>query len=493
MPLFDSGRFCRHLESAYETMWQRWRGGDFPQPLSVKPVTGTTPPALNQQFTMALQLHQQGKLEDAGRLYTVILQSNPRHFDALHMLGTLHFQQGAYAEADKLLSEALRIKEHPFAFSNYGSVQAKLKRFEEALTSYDRALALKPDYADALNNRGNVLKELKRFNEALASYDRALDLKPDYAEAHFNAGLLHLLLGDFKRGWEKYEWRWEMDNAKSLKRELPQPRWTGTEELTGKTILLHAEQGLGDTLQFCRYVPCVKARDARVLLEVPPPLKSLLSGMAGIDGILAHGAVLPDFDFHCPLLSLPLVFNTELETIPVRHSYINAPPDKVAYWKPRIEKFTPPRIGLVWSGNPNHKDDHNRSLPLQLINDALGDRYSFIALQTEVRPDDKKVLDDVGHIQFYVEELKDFAETAAIVENLDLVISVDTSVAHLAGALGKPVWILLPFVPDWRWLLDRADSPWYPSARLFRQPEIGDWESVLVQVSLELGKLCTIS
>ena len=590
MPLFDSERFCRHLESAYETMWQWWRSGESPKPFSITPVTGTNS-VHKQHLTTALQLHQDGKLEAAGLIYKEILQKDPRNFDALYLLGTLYFQHGAYEEASRLLQEALRIQEHPFALSNYGSVQLKLqhpeealasfdralaikpdyaeafnnrgnvlgelKRFEEALTSYDRALALKPDYAEALNNRGKVLqthrhyeealasydralalkpdyagtlnnrgnvllalkrheealasydralalkpdyagalnnrgtvlKELKRFKEALTSYDRALALEPDYAEAHCNKGLLYLLSEDFKSGWREYEWRRNMENVIFPRENFSQPQWTGSEDLSGKTILLIAEQGLGDTLQFCRYAGMVKARGARVLLEVQSSLKSLLVGLTGIDGILSYGEALPDFDYHYPLLNLPLVFNTELETIPARHSYINAPVDKVVYWKSRLKKLTPPRIGLVWSGNPNHKNDHNRSIPLKLIINQLGDRHTFITLQTEVRPDDREALESAGHIHFYGQELKDFSDTAAIIENLDLVISVDTSTVHLAGALGKPVWVLLPFVPDWRWLLDRDDSPWYPTARLFRQTDRRDWDTVLAQVRSELEKL----
>jgi len=374
------------------------------------------------------------------------------------------------------------------AFNNCGNVLKEIKRYDEALACYDKALAIKPDFAEVLSNRGSVLHELKRYDEALASYDQALAIKPDYAEAHWNESVCRLLIGDFKRGWEKHEWRWKIDALNIARRNFSQPLWLGNEGIAGKTILLHAEQGFGDTIQFARYAQAVAEKGARVILEVQPTLRPLLSDISGPYQVLSQGEPLPGFDFHCPLLSLPLAFNTRLESIPCSIPYLSARAPAVKKWKEKLGQNDAhgPRVGFVWSGNPAHKNDHNRSIALSRLV-ALGDLGVMpVSLQNAVRPEDERVLAANKHILHFGSELKDFSDTAALVSLMDLVISVDTSVAHLAGALGKPVWILLPFAPDWRWLVDREDSPWYPSARLFRQPTIGDWDSVIDAVRQQL-------
>jgi hypothetical protein len=348
---------------------------------------------------------------------------------------------------------------------------------------------VKPDYAEALSNCGMTLRELKRFDEALASYDHALALRPDYAEVHCDKSLLQLLTGDLNSGWQEYEWRWKNKSLGLLKRDFAQPRWLGGNGIKGKTILLHSDQGFGDTIQFCRYVSLVSARGVRVLLEVQPPLQGLMASFTDVAQVISAKDKLPHFDLHCPLSSLPLAFGTRIESIPANVPYLTAPSESVSSWN-----FTPAsrgnlRIGLAWSGRPEHGNDTNRSIPLRSLLQLLDVKAGFVSLQKDVRPDDATVLKYRSDLVRFGDELKTFSDTAAVISKLDLVISVDTSVAHLAGALAKPVWILLPFVPDWRWLLDREDSPWYPTARLFRQTNPGDWSGVVSRVAVELEKL----
>jgi hypothetical protein len=273
------------------------------------------------------------------------------------------------------------------------------------------------------------------------------------------------------------------------KRSLNKPTWLGAEPLQGKTILIYGEQGLGDFIQFCRYVKLVAGLGANVILEVPEALTGLMEGLDGISQLVIKGEELPFFDYQCPLLSLPLAFKTKLDTIPNSSGYINLDNhlNKVMEWKARLGSKLNPRVGLVWSGNQHHKNDHNRSLLLADILPFLPGQFEYISLQKEIREVDKLTLDSNPHILSFTGYLNDFVDTAALIDNLDLVISVDTSVAHLSGALGKRALVLLPNVPDWRWLLDVDDSPWYPSMKLFRQPAIGDWSSVLDKVKLDLS------
>jgi len=291
-----------------------------------------------------------------------------------------------------------------------------------------------------------------------------------------------LLSGDFAEGWKQYEWRWQTDGFATTKRDLRQPRWQGHQSLDGKTILLHAEQGLGDTMQFCRYASLVAARRAKVILQVPRALKSLLTGLAGVAHLIADDEAVPLFDFHCPLLSLPLALNTTLATIPVDIPYLFAEHSAVAAWRKRLPATDEMRIGIAWSGNPLHRHDYKRSIALAEFAALFDVRSKFVCLQNEVRTSDAEILDRYPDIAYFGDVLHDFSDTAALIATLDLVITVDTAIAHLAAAMGKRVWILLPFQPDWRWLTLRPDSPWYPSARLFRQSALGDWKSVIVKV-----------
>jgi hypothetical protein len=294
------------------------------------------------------------------------------------------------------------------------------------------------------------------------------------------------LTGDFERGWPKYEWRWRSRALALRKRNFLQPLWLGVDPIQGKTILLHGEQGLGDTIQFCRYAPLIAARGAQVILEVDESFRELVSGLAGVSRCVSKGDSLPEFDLHCPLLSLPLAFGTRLETVPATTPYLQAPARAVASWQARLAEKNRPRIGMVWSGDPRHKEDRNRSIDLRSLLPLLDVPATFVSLQRDVRAGDAQLLQERNEILHFGGDLKAFSDTAALISHLDLVITVDTSVAHLAGALHRPVWILLPFIPDWRWLLDRSDSPWYPTARLFRQAASRRWQGVVERVHDEL-------
>ena len=475
-----------------------------------------TPP-LPQLMSRAFSARERGDVTEAERLCRQALATRPRYFDALHLLGVIALQTARPQEAADLLSLAVATNRHHAEASNsLGAALRALDRHREALASYDRAIALKPSFANAHFNRGNVLGSLTRHVEAVESYQRAIALKPDYASAHYNRGnalgdllrhreaiesyrkaialkpddakahwnlaISYLTLGEFALGWKEHEWRWREEQRAGHRRTFAPPLWLGQYPLDGKTILLHGEQGLGDTLQFCRYVELVAALGAKVVLEVQPPLASLLRSLDGAAAVVAHGAGLPDFDYHCPLMSLPLAFQTGLQNVPASIPYIRSEPRQVAIWSRRLGERTRPRIGLAWSGSATHRNDQKRSIPLSEVLPLLVDEIEWVSLQTEVRPADAALLAAGTSLRHFGAEMADFSDTAAVAELMDLVIAVDTSAAHLAGAMGKPVWILLPFNPEWRWMLDRGDSPWYPTARLIRQSAPGDWASVIQAV-----------
>jgi len=393
---------------------------------------------------------------------------------------------GRHQEALAAFERAIALKpDYAEVHNNRGNTQLELGHLAEALADYDRALALNPDFADALVNRGNALHHLGREQDAIASFDRALALNPQLAEAHWNKGLACLAFGDFTRGYQEYEWRWKR-NGELQPRNFTQPQWRG-EDLRGGTILLHAEQGFGDTIQFIRYLPMVMARGGKVVLEIPDDLRPLITQFDGVAAIARRGDALPPFDLHCPLMSLPLVFGTTLGTVPAPIPYLSPPAERIDRWRARLAEIKRPRVGLVWSGKPTHKNDRNRSIVLAELAPLLAQPgVSFVSLQKDYRDTDRAALAKAPLVRLDA-TLLDFADTAAVIAGLDLVIAVDTAVAHLTGAMGKPLWLLLPAIGDWRWLLERADSPWYPSARLFRQPRVGDWKNAIAAVARELA------
>jgi tetratricopeptide (TPR) repeat protein len=431
---------------------------------------------------------QAGQNAEALSSYNRSASLRPDHAEAHCNRGNVLLALGRAGEALTAYDRALGLRpDIPEALDGRGNALADLGRFDESLAAYARALEVRPDYVEALGNRAFVLTDLNRYAEALRDYDAALALRPGFGRLHFDAAMALLVTGDFGRGWREFEWRWRVEGGEQRPRGFAQPQWLGDAELAGRTILLHAEQGLGDSLHFCRYVPLVAARGARVLLEVQQPLTRLLAGLPGVAQVIAHGERLPEFDQHCPLLSLPLAFGTDLASIPAPRAYLSADAAAVARWSEALGERRVPRVGLAWSGSVRHRNDRNRSVPLGTLARLLAPGVEFVSLQKELRTEDRKALRAIPALRHFEDEMHDFADTAALVDCLDLVITVDTSVAHLAGALGKPVWILLPYAPDWRWLLEREDSPWYPSARLFRQPALGDWASVLDRVATELA------
>ncbi|USU17416.1 tetratricopeptide repeat protein [Paraburkholderia fungorum] len=406
---------------------------------------------------------------------------------------------GRAADALASCDHALALQPgYPDAWSNRGNALSDLNRPHEARESYQRALELAPAFADAWNNLGLTQVDLNEHAQALHSYERALTVNPAAAETHWNRSLCLLQLGQLEAGWAEYEWRWERSRIKASRRTFAQPLWLGNFSIDGKTILLHAEQGLGDTLQFCRYAETVSKLGAKVVLEVPRELMRLMSTLDGVNQLIEAGHALPPFDCHCPLLSLPLACKTDLASIPSKTPYLFADPQASREWHERIAAPAQKclKVGLVWAGgNRPHvaelrKNDARRSITFERLAPILDvPNVRFFSLQKG--PAARQLQHDDSHLDVidYTEELDDFADTAALVENLDLVISVDTSTAHLAGALDKPVWILNRFDTCWRWMLERTDTPWYAQAKLFRQPALGDWDSVIRNVRDALVEL----
>ena len=374
------------------------------------------------------------------------------------------------------------------AWMNRGSVLQNLHRYEQARASFDRAMRLRPDHATTWFNRGNLHYEMGDYDDAQSAYDRAIALDPDYAEAHFARASLYLAQGDFARGWPEYEWRLRDATLAHHYRAFAQPLWRGDEALAGKTILLHAEQGFGDTLQFCRFAHDVAALGARVLLEVPPVLHELMTSLDAPAQVLARGEPLPPFDYHCPLLSLPFALRIDPTRAMPRIPYLHADPRRADEWAQVLGEPRRMRIGIAWSGNPEHRNDHNRSLSLKTLAALFDVDAEWISLQKAVREEDEAWLERAP-LRRFDDELVDFADTAALMASLDLVIAVDTAVAHLAGALGRDLWILLSDPPEWRWMRGREDTPWYPGARLFIQSSPGDWTRVVESVKQALGRL----
>jgi len=394
----------------------------------------------------------------------------------------------------------LNNQEHVQAHSNLGNVYQKLNQLDEALNSHQRAIALEPHYFKAHCNLGTVLQQRSELDKALLSYERAIELNPKHGEAHANKALLLLLMGDLTEGFKEYEWRWQSEeNIKNQAlREFDQPLWLGQASLQGQTILIHCEQGLGDTLQFCRYIECVAQMGAKVIFEVQKPLLELMKQLSGVHQILAWGESLPSFDFHCPLLSLPHAFKTELNSIVWRGPYLKPDPLKIEYWKNRLGSIDKPRVGLVWSGGfranlpETWAVNSRRNMDLEEMMVILNPSVEFYSLQKgEPAQSQLQQMNAQGgaslNIKDFVDEFDDFSDTAAFISQLDLIISVDTSTAHLAAAMGKEVWLLNRFDTCWRWLLGRDDSPWYPSLKIFRQTRAGEWAGVmdLVRKSLE--------
>ncbi len=420
--------------------------------------------------------------------YERALEARPDHPEVLNNRGTVLRELRRWDEAVRDFHRALALRpDYAEAHANLGLALKEMNRPEEALASLDRALALRPVYPEAANNRGFVLHDLARWDEAIASYERAIEARADYAEPRWNLALLHLLRGDYARGWELFEWRWKTEDIAPQARAFAQPLWLGREDIAGRTLLVHSEQGLGDTIQYARYVGEVIERGAHVIFETPAALQALMASSFPAARVVARNTPGIDFDFHVPLASLPLAFGTMVETIPARVPYLAVDDARQREWNDRLGPRTKKRIGIAWAGNPAQRNDHNRSMPFRHLAPLLESDFEFHCLQKDLRAGDAEALAKFPRLRRWDEHLRDFADTAALANALDLVISVDTSIAHLAGALGRPTWILLTAMADYRYFLERDDSPWYPTARLFRQARVGDWDAVVARVGSALA------
>jgi tetratricopeptide (TPR) repeat protein len=426
--------------------------------------------ALGQRaYVLVMLKRHEEALESFGRVFAAA----PPTAAQLNEYGLALVSLKRYEDALAAFERAATLQPHfPEALNNRGLTLGRLLRHKEALVCFDEALRLFPDYVGALDNRAITLTKLGRFEEALASGDEALMIQPDFAKAHLHQAMTLLRMGDYARGLRKYEWRW-LDGGPPLWREFPQPLWMGRDDLRGKTILVHSEQGLGDAMQFTRYVPLLVARGARVLLAVPRVLLPLMQTLQGVERYYAWGEAVPVSDYHCPLLSLPLAFGTTLETIPGSVPYLRINASHALVARRRLAPRGGRLVGICWRGNPSYLEDRERSMRLEDLLPVLRTKgVRFVSLQKDLTAHEQRLAQECGMLH----PGGDFDATAEIVAAVDLVISVDTAWAHLAGAIGKPVWIPLAPVPHWVWLSGREDSPWYPSARLFRQAEVGDWE-----------------
>jgi len=420
---------------------------------------------------------------DAVPCFDAVLARNRGHRDALVSRGiaraTLGDYQQALADFDAVL---VRTPNDTEALYNRGTALIELGRYAEALLALDHALAGSPQHLRAWTNRGRALQALNRHEEAVASFDKALAIDKNYGDAHFNAALSLLTLENLQRGFAEYEWRWKRTGMTDARRSYRGRLWLGEFPLDQRTILLPAEQGLGDTIQFVRYAPLLAQMGANVVLEVQPELKALLSTVSGVASCHARGETLPPFDVYCPLGSLPLALKTEPSSIPAAIPYLRADDARVAKWRPVLEALPGKRVALVWAGQARHANDRNRSIDLKLLEPLFASEgVSFVSVQRDLRGGDAARLAEFG-ITDFGPWLADMTDTAAVLALADLLISVDTSVVHLAGALGREAWIVLPFAPDWRWTLTNERSPWYPQARLFRQRAPGDWPNVIATV-----------
>jgi tetratricopeptide (TPR) repeat protein len=431
-------------------------------------------------YSLGVTLKETGKINEAIVAYEKAIALNPNYADSYNNLGVALHELGKNEDAIVMFTKAIALNPQLVdAHNNLGVALREIGNTGDAIPMFAKAIDLNPEYGDAYNNVGMIFTDMEKTEDAMLMYEKAIALKPGYADAYWNKSLALLKLGNLDEGFELYEWRWQTKFRLPTKRHFQQPLWLGKESLQGKTILIYSEQGYGDTIQFCRYIAMVAKLGCNIIFEVEEVLFPLMSEqLKGVSQVVSKGEAFLAFDYHCPLLSLPLAFKTSLETISSSEAYLYADTKKAAIWENRLGEKTKLRVGIVWSGSVGHKNDRHRSINLETLLQYLPNKHEYICLQKELRANDAKTLEN-SHIHFFGDELHDFSDTAALVSCMDFVVSVDTSVAHLAGSLGKTTFILLPFSSDWRWLQDRNDSPWYSSVKLLRQKAMNDWESVL--------------
>jgi tetratricopeptide (TPR) repeat protein len=433
-------------------------------------------------------LREKGRLDEAAAAHRRAVDLRPGLPEAHFNLGIVLKDQNQVQEAITAFRRAVSLRpDYIRALTNLANELRNTGELDESIAAYNRLLAIRPTRAETHSNLGLALEDAGRLDEAIAEYRRGIALKPDLAGAHSNLGMALLLRGDWQQGWPEYEWRFQVPDTTQDKPVAP--RWDGG-ELNGRTLLLFAEQGLGDTIHFIRYLPRVAQYGGRVLIEAPEPLIRLLRQLPGAEQWIPKGQPLPQFDVQCPLMSLPGIFGTTPSTIPPLNDLLRPDPELAEAWHRRLQQQPPGlRVGLAWAGSKKHKNDRNRSIPLSLLAPLAAPGVQFYSLQKGDATAQATQASGQMSITDWTQELHDFADTAALIDQLDLIISVDTAVAHLSAAMGKPTWLLLPFVPDWRWLRDREDTPWYPSMRLFRQTKIGDWPDVIQRAAGALADL----
>ena len=446
----------------------------FSKALSIKP---GHPEALFNRGTMYQQQHAH---DDAIADFTCVIDEVPGHQGALNnrsvcLEGAGRLEE-ALADSDSLVALD---PENAVFWNNRGKLLGAMMDFEAALTCLNKAVALKPDYAEAFNNRAGVLAEFHRFDEALADYHNALAIRPDFADVKLGKGQLLVQQGNYSEGWPLFECRWQQAGRQQAAAAFDTPPWLGNDDLAGKTILVHAEQGLGDTIQFCRYVPLLAERGARVIVRAQPPVIDLLSSLDGVAHLLRPGDKAPEWDFHCPMMSLPLAFGTMLDTVPDHGPYLSAEPDLVTHWADRLGSGTKPRVAIAWRGNPENSYDRRRRINLCDFVRLLDGNMEWISLHHELTDDEASLIEATPQLTRPLDENTDMTDAAAICAIVDVVISIDTSLAHIAGATGRPTIVMLPFQPDFRWPVNRAETPWYANLTLLHQRADRDWAPVV--------------
>ena len=445
----------------------------FSKALSIQP---GHPEALFNRGTM---YQEQYAHDDAIADFTCVIDKAPDHQGALNnrtvCLEAANRFNEALADSDRLVALD---PENAVFWNNRGKLLGAMMDFEAALTCLDKAVGLKPDYVEALNNRAGILAEFHRFDEALADYDRALAIRPDFSDAKLGKGQLLLQKGNYSEGWSLFECRWQQAGRQQAAAEFDTPPWLGDTELAGKTILIHAEQGLGDTVQFCRYVPLLAENGARVIVRAQSPVIDLLSSLDGAARLLGPSDETPEWDLHCPMMSLPLAFGTLIDTVPEHGPYLSVEPDLVSHWANRLGPGSKPRVAIAWRGNPENSYDRRRRIQLSSMVPFLNDGIEWLSLHHDLTDDETSLIEATPQLTRPLDENTDLTDAAAICAVADAVISIDTSLAHIAGATGRPTIVMLPFQPDFRWPVGRAETPWYANLTLLHQGADRDWAPV---------------
>jgi tetratricopeptide (TPR) repeat protein len=479
--------FSKNLSAAFEA-YNGKRYGD--AEAACRTMLRTAPKDGQVCFLMGMVLHRAGRNQEAVHWLSQAAEVQPESGDVLRGLGCAYSAMGDQPRAAESFARSIQLNpENPDAYYSMGNACQRMGQLEKAISLYRKAVELNPQDYQSWNNLGKTFKDLNRLGDAIAAYERSLRIRPDFALTHGNLALALLAAGRLEEGFREYEWRWCINGKKAASRPYLQPEWHG-EPIRQQTLFVHAEQGFGDMVQFVRFVPLARDLGARVILESPPQLLRLLQYSGCADAVIGVGESLPPFDYYVPMMSLPRVLRATLETIPNQTPYLALPPADPALDAPEGHL----KLGLAWAGSPGHHDDAARSIPLEHLLPILDiPGITVFSLQVPMPTRDQPWVRSHPGLVDLAAQLSDFYDTAAVIAQLDLVISVDTAVAHLAGALGKPVWTFVPHSPDWRWLLDRSETPWYPSMRLFRQTQRGSWQTAIELVTEELRRVSCLA